>query len=189
MHIVQTLKFYLSQFYSLHLNLTDTANNSRLHKQKIVISEHRCSLISNLIMNLCQRNFDTLISDLEMMPKLFNKEEDRELLLDVYPIIKLMAQFNSEKAQYDHSFRNLLSHKMTQASNHLSKYGIGSEPEIPYLDLPKSLGGDTSLTGWNSRKNSKSTHSIFNKSLPLNKRATDQRKKSMANMPRLKTKP
>ena len=160
-HIVQSLKFHLTKFYSFHLSLMQSSLNSKMRKFKIKLSEHRCHLLSNLIQNLCQRNFQIILADLEIMPRLFDKEADKELLLDVYPIIKLLAQFNSEKAQYDYSFRNLLSNKLTQASNNLSKIGLQTDSEFQLLETetPATLM-EGSLS--NSKRNSKSLGTFQN---------------------------
>lgn len=47
-HIVSMLKMYLTKFYSFHLSIQDGPKN-RLERQKLSISEHRCTLLSNLI--------------------------------------------------------------------------------------------------------------------------------------------
>ena len=47
----------------------------------------------------------------------------RELLEDVYPILKLLVTFNTKKVQRDRSHRFVLSHRINEASRSLSKLG------------------------------------------------------------------
>lgn len=49
----------------------------------------------------------------------------RELLEDVYPILKLLVTFNTEKVRRDVSHRLVLSQRITEASRSLSKLGGG----------------------------------------------------------------
>lgn len=47
----------------------------------------------------------------------------RELLEDVYPILKLLVTFNTEKVRRDVSHRLVLSQRINEASRSLSKLG------------------------------------------------------------------
>jgi hypothetical protein len=68
------------------------------------------------------RNYQLV--EVELIPRYFKDDDEfRELISDVYPILKLLLKFNSQKTQNDHSLRNVLSHKMSEASKDIQRRG------------------------------------------------------------------
>ena len=57
-----------------------------------------------------------------LLPAFKDMEEFAELITDVYPILKLILQFNQEGNKLDYSFRNILSQKLSNISQSYSKY-------------------------------------------------------------------
>ena len=50
-----------------------------------------------------------------MLPRNFKDDEKyKDLVTDVYPIMKMILQFNSQRYQHDYSYRNILTQKMSQ---------------------------------------------------------------------------
>jgi len=55
-------------------------------------------------------------SDLEFILWYFKDQNFKELINDVYPILKIIIKFNSEKNLHDYSFRNILTKKINVMS-------------------------------------------------------------------------
>ena len=73
-----------------------------------------------IVLNLQNRNYELV--EYEQIPRYFKDEiEFKELVSDVYPILKLLLKFNSSKTQSDHSFRNVMSQKMSVVSKEIDK--------------------------------------------------------------------
>ena len=77
-----------------------------------------------LATNLEQRKY-SLVS-IDLIPRFFrNAHQFSELITDVYPILKLLLKFNSNKTRSDHSFRKVIHNKMSNASKSFEKQKQG----------------------------------------------------------------
>ena len=115
-------------------------NIRKFNISKINGGKQRYQFISQMIYFLENRSFDSVSCNLEMLPVLFKNDNNfRELVQDVYPILKLLVKLNSSKNVSDYSFKNILTQKLAHHSvNRMNSPKLGRFNQID-LNLMSTL--------------------------------------------------
>ena len=71
------------------------------------------AVLTYFIKHLKEKKLDTL--EVELLPRFFR--DWKEIIDDVYPILKLLIKLNSVKTSRDYSHRNILGERMRNLQN------------------------------------------------------------------------
>ena len=131
-------------------------NVRRFNTSKINNGKQRYQYISQMIYFLENRSFDSVYCDLEILPILFKNDKNyKELIQDVYPILKLLVKLNSSKNVSDYSFKNILTQKLANHNRVNSPMSHRVKLSIFRNFRNKRIAVKKLIVGWGTKREPK----------------------------------
>lgn len=84
------------------------------------MSQKRIGLLTYINNNISRKTYALI--DVELIPRFFKDvEQFKDIMTDLYPILKLIVRYNSHKIQNDQSLKSVLSNRLSNISKNISK--------------------------------------------------------------------
>ena len=111
-------------------------NRRKFLHQALLLNETREMLIVNILKNLENgERGEAILANVEKLPLCFKDDiQFKDIVQDVYPILKVLIQFHLEKNQHNYSFKNVLKSKIMMASQSLGEQASQKDHLSTYQD-------------------------------------------------------